>query len=307
MQSNRPNLFIIGAMKSGTSSLHAHLNRHPRVFMSTPKEPCRFIDAAQLRQSWPQMWERGYCNSEAAYLGLFADAGDCAVIGESSTDYSKLPVFGGVVERIAEFNPEARFVYIMRDPVRRTLSHYWHMVEHRSERRGLLDALHSEPAYRQVSHYAMQLQPYITTFGRERVYTLTFEQYLADPAVALAGLLDWLDLEPMPASSEHRAERRNMTSETVLQARGSGLLNRFRHSACWSAMEGWVPAPLRRVGRSLAQRPVRRSDAIGEQQAIDWLRPVQQTETDALRQLLGRDFPEWTTLYAQDSSKKVQA
>lgn len=303
MQPNRPNLFIIGAMKSGTSSLHAQLGHHPQVFMSRPKEPCGFIDPEQLRTSWPEMWQRGYWKSEDAYLALFADAGGRPVIGESSTDYSKLPEFDQVAEKIARFNPEARFIYIMRDPIRRTLSHYWHMVEHRGEHRGLLDALRQDPAYRQVSHYAMQLAPYFEHFGQERVYTLSFEEYLADPTGVAAQIYHWLGVDPSAESAADGAERKNVTPDTVLQERGQGWLNRFRYSAAWSAMEGWVPAPVRRFGRSLAQRPVSRADAVDEQPAIEFLRPGQRVETEALQTLLGREFPEWTTLYPPDKDR----
>lgn len=301
MHSNKPNLFIIGAMKSGTSSLHAHLNRHPEVFMSKPKEPCWFVDPEYLRQSWPEMWQRGYWKDEAAYLALFAAVAGETIIGESSTDYSKRPGIDGVAAKIAAFNADARFIYIMRDPVRRSLSHYWHMVEHRGERRGMLDALQNEPIYRQVSHYAMQLAPYLDQFGAERVYTLSFEDYLTDPQASVRQIYAWLGLDADPVGIvSDDAERKNFTPDTVLQERGAGMLNRFRHSAVWSAMEGWVPAPLRRFGRGLAQRPLRRADATEEQQAIELLRPAQLAETDELRALLGRDFPEWITLYGKD-------
>lgn len=301
MQVNRPNLFIIGAMKSGTSSLHAHLGRHPQVFMSRPKEPCGFIDPQQLQTAWPEMYQRGYCSSESAYLELFAAAEGRPVIGESSTDYSKLPAFTGVAEKIARFNPQARFIYIMRDPVRRTLSHYWHMVEHRGERRGLLEALRQDPAYRQVSHYAMQLTPYLEQFGQERVYTLSFEEYLADPDSVAGRIYSWLGLDPTAEQTTDGAERKNVTPDTVLQERGHGWLNRFRYSAAWSAIENFVPAPVRRFGRSLAQRSVRRAEAVDEQPAIDFLRPEQLEQTAALTTLLGREFPEWTTLYRSDT------
>jgi hypothetical protein len=300
MQSNRPNLFLIGAMKSGTSSLHAQLGRHPQVFMSAPKEPCWFVDPEYLRHSWPEMWERGYWKSQAAYLELFADADGRAVIGESSTDYTKRPAIDGVVEKIASFNPDARFIYIMRDPVQRSLSHYWHMVEHRGERRGLLEALQNDPAYRQVSYYAMQLTPYLEHFGPERMYALTFEEYLADPAAVVRRIFTWLGVDLTVAAADPDMERRNSTPETVLQERGMGLLNRLRYSSAWSAVENWVPAPVRRFGRSLAQRPVRRADVSKKREAMDFLRPSQLIETEELRDLLSRDFPEWKTLYAEN-------
>lgn len=81
-----PNLFIVGAMKSGTTTLHNYLNMHPDIFMSQkPKEPQYFVQELN--------WSKG----EDWYLSLFEAAGDAKIIGESSTDYSKLPRYQGLI------------------------------------------------------------------------------------------------------------------------------------------------------------------------------------------------------------------
>jgi hypothetical protein len=117
MSPPRPNLFLIGSMKSGTTYLSQLLAAHPAIFMSSPKEPCHFVDPKILRRAWPWMWRQGYWRSEARYLSLFSAANGAPVITEASTAYSKLPMFSGVCARILAFNPQARFMYIMRDPV----------------------------------------------------------------------------------------------------------------------------------------------------------------------------------------------
>src|ERR1700690_3655346 len=104
-------------MKSGTTTLHELLAYHPQISMSEPKEPCYFIDPNVLKSHWPEMWKRGFWKSEEAYLALFQNKSEAIYFGESSTDYSKAPKLDGVVERLAAFNPDARIVYIMRDPV----------------------------------------------------------------------------------------------------------------------------------------------------------------------------------------------
>ncbi|BCO30927.1 sulfotransferase [Thiohalobacter sp. COW1] len=291
----RPNLFLIGAMKSGTTSLHALLAMHPQVFMCEPKEPCYFLDPDQLRRYWPEMWERRYWESEAAYLKLFAAAGDVPVIGESSTDYSKLPRFAGVVERIRAFNPQARFIYIMRDPVERTLSHYWHMVTHRAERRDMLMALREEPHYLEVSHYARQLRPYLDAFTGERILTLTFEALQSDPLTTVQQVFAWLGVDPDFVPPDP-AKRENVTAERVQQVSGRGLLHRLRHSRLWDRVGPWVPAGVRRLGVRLSQKEVDRAD-VDRRAAVDYLRPIQREQTEELRRLLGCDFPEWKTLY----------
>ncbi len=69
--------------------------------------------------------------------------------------------------RIARFNPEARILYIMRHPIKRTISHYWYMVNFFGEGRTMLKTIDEDPDYRETSYYAMQLRPYIDLFGKD--------------------------------------------------------------------------------------------------------------------------------------------
>jgi hypothetical protein len=290
----KPNLFIIGAMKCGTTSLHAYLSEHPGIFMCEPKEPSYFLERDQLRVWYPSMEEAGYWRSEDHYLQLFADAGDRPVIGESSTSYTKLPQIPGVVDRLYRFNPEARFIYVMRDPVERTISHYWHMVRNRDERRDMLTAIREEPHFRDVSHYAMQLVPYIERWGRERILTFTTEALSEDPRRVVRTVFQWLgvdgDFVPRGLGTpEH------VTPEILLQASGWNAMHRLRQSSLYRALRPAIPQGLRRLGTQLTRRRVKRREV--EVDAVrEFLRPIQAEQTRQLSELLGRPFPEWTAL-----------
>jgi Sulfotransferase family len=294
-QSPRPNLFIIGAMKCGTTSLHAYLSEHPEIFMCEPKEPSYFVEREQLRRWYPSMEEFGFWRGEDRYLALFADAGDRPVVGESSTSYTKLPQIAGVTERLYRFSPEARFIYIMRDPVERTISHYWHMVRNRDERRDMLTAIRDEPHFRDVSHYSMQLAPYFERWGRERCLTLTTEALSGDSQGVIRRIFEWLHVDPafVPPSlgtSEH------VTPETLRQATGSPMLLRLRQSPLYRALRPLLPEGARTFATRLTRRDVTRRD-VGADHVREFLRPIQREQTRELSALLGREFPEWKTLY----------
>jgi len=291
----KPNLFIIGAMKSGTTSLHAYLAQHPEIFMCEPKEPSWFLTREQLRQWYPSMEEQGFWESQERYLQLFADAGTRKVVGESSTSYTKLPQIDGVVERLARFNPKARFIYIMRDPVERTISHYWHFVRNRDERRDILSAVREESHYRDVSNYAMQLKPYLDLAGSDRLLILTTEELRRDPALLVRRVFQWLGVDesfvpPGVGRPEH------VTPDIIDQAWGWTGFHSLRRSRAYRLVRSVVPPAMRSIATGLTRRPVTRRD-VQLDAVVAYLRPIQRDETMALSSLFGREFPEWTTLF----------
>jgi hypothetical protein len=282
----RPNLFIIGAMKAGTTSLHQYLARHSDAFMCEPKEPGFFVE------------ELTWTNGLDWYLDLFRNAGTARIVGESSTHYTKLPTYRGVPERIHRFNAGARLVYVMRDPLARMVSHYWHNVRSlhlEAERRPFAQAVREDPAYLAYSDYAMQLEPYLALFGRENLLAVPFEALAADPPQVVAGLCRWLGLEN-GVPQEAFGERWNVRPEVLVKARGQGLLNRLRFTSWWDRVARIVPKPLRRLGTRLAEEAVT-PDAAEIEHTLDRLRPAMLERTQALAELLGRTFPEWTTLH----------
>ena len=297
MKSPRPNLFLIGAMKSGTSYLSDLLGAHPAIFMSSEKEPTYFVDPKVLRQRWRQMWAQGYWRSEDRYLNLFAAAGDAAIIGEASVGYSMLPMYTRVPERILNFNPQARFIYIMRDPVERTISHYWHFAQSSKERRAMPSAIQSNPEYTDVSYYARQLRGYLQHVARDRIFVVTFEELTANPAEQMSRMYAWLGVDSSFRPPDIPA--RHVTPAVVDQARtGLTFLHRLRSSSSYGKIALHIPRAARRLGSQLAVRRVRRAE-VSTQEVRAYLRPLQLRQTEELARLLDRAFPEWKTLYAE--------
>ena len=153
--SRKPNLFIIGSMKSGTTLLWKLLGSHPSIYMCSPKEPSYFVEPDQLGVLQPFLWKQGYWRSEERYLKLFQSDKNELFFGEASVYYTHLPHATGVAERLNRFNPQARLIYIMRDPIERTISHYWHRVVYNDEHRTMLQAVAEDSKYCDVSYYAM--------------------------------------------------------------------------------------------------------------------------------------------------------
>ncbi len=298
MSMRKPNLFVVGSMKAGTTSLARYLGTHPEIFMtSDPKEPTYFLTREQLLDVLPGVEKRGFWRGEEHYLKLFEAAGDRPVVGEASANYARLPRVSGVPQKIHAFNPDARILFILRDPVARTISHYWYMVRFFGERRDLLTAIREDPDYVETSDYAMQMRPYLSLFGRERVLTMTTEALAAEPHATMAGVYRWLGVNDA-FRAPNLDERANETPDVVTQVRGSGALHRFRQSRLWNGLGPLVPASLRGFGRRFSEKPVERR-SVDPAAARRHLRPIQRPQVEALEELLGRPFPEWTTLHGE--------
>lgn len=297
----KPDLFVIGAMKSGTTFLARLLGTHPAIFISRPEEPSYFVPQEALRQLWPYMWDQGFWRSEEKYLRLFEPGRDAAVLGEASTNYTKAPLVSGIAERIRDFNPDAKCIYIMRDPIERTISHYWHRVRYNAEHRTMLTAIRQDPRFCHVSHYAMQLAPFFAAFGRDRVLTLTYEDLTRRTEATIRALYGWLGVDPTIALPPDFTRPENATPEVVMRPTFSGVVHRLRHSRPMRSVTPHVPRVLRNAAKRLATERVRPGEADNAE-VVAFLRPVQQRQTEELVALLGRDFPEWTTLHGGPAS-----
>ena len=278
------NLFVIGAMKSGSTTLHEILNRNPDIYMSTEKEPGFFV---------PEIWKS---RRPEEYYSLFCQAGNAMYCGESSTHYTKIPTYEGVPNRIHDYNGNARIIYIMRDPIKRLISHYHHAVRDLyfyGETRSILRAIREDPMYIAYSDYSMQIKPYIELFGTKHVYTLTLEQLIAAPNKTVKAIFNWLSVTPdIDLDNTITA---NKAPLIYTRAKGTGYLNRFRYSGVWEAFYRLVPKPIRQLCVRLAETKAE-GIAISEKEITelkDHLIPIFQKKMNELRVITGREYNEW--------------
>ncbi|MEM9901904.1 MAG: sulfotransferase [Pseudomonadota bacterium] len=193
-----PDFLIVGAMKCGTSTLHAQLAAQPGVFMTTPKEPNFFSDDA--------VFARG----RAWYEGLFAAAGAGDLKGEASTHYTKLPTYPETVPRMAALLARPKIIYLVRDRMKRALSHYAHDWTMGKAGHDAEAAFATHPEFVEYSRYAMQVAPYLDAFGRDRVLVVRTEDMQADPQALLSRVGAFLGREGFCWQTHVAAENRSM-------------------------------------------------------------------------------------------------
>lgn len=206
--SRKPDLFIIGAAKCGTTSLYEYVRGHPQVFMTRAKEPRYFAPDLAIGTSGHDL---NYPHDEARYLALFADARDEKRLGEASVRY----IYSREAPRlIAEFQPRPYIVAMIRNPVDMIYSmHNQRVSEGHEDITDFEQALAAEadrregrriPAgsnrhlsiYRDRARFSGQLQRWFDTFGRERVHVIVFEDMVADPAAVFRRVLEFIEVDP---------------------------------------------------------------------------------------------------------------
>ena len=177
-----PNLVVIGGAKTGSTSLHYYLGRHPEIFMSPKKEVRFFSDHFEEGAGW--------------YRSHFRDAGTFTIRGETSPQYTAFPQVTGVPERMRGLIPGAKLIYIVRDPLARMWSHFAFVtpVSDPEEFRGALTPLETNP-FVAGSRQCWQLEQYLPYFPLENILIVTSEELRHDRRAALARVFSFLGVE----------------------------------------------------------------------------------------------------------------
>jgi hypothetical protein len=283
--SRTPNFFLVGAAKSGTSSLYAALGRHPQVFLSPLKEPHFFSTFAVDRRTARL---QGIVRDEQRYRRLFDGAADESIVGEGSTSYLWDP---SAPPRIADVAPGARILAVLRDPVERAWSHYLNDVREGIESRRLVDAARQElespdsarwpSAYVGFGRYAEQLPRFLDRFGD--VLVLFFEELVADTEGQTRRVLEFLGVDPElpPGPSAPANAYARPRSEVVRRLLGNAPLRLAARAA--------VPRRLRPASKRLVWTRDERPEIDPEARAL--LEEAYGADLGALTRLLGTEPP----------------
>lgn len=268
-----PDFVIIGAMKCATSTLHDQLARIDGISMTEPKEPNFFSDELN--------WAKGMGWYESLFESMPVDD----LKGESSTHYTKLPTYPLCIPRMHEHLPNAKLIYVMRDPIDRIVSQYIHEWSQRVIEDGCTidDAIDRYPMLAEYSKYAMQLSPYVEKWGKGHILPVFFERLMHNPQeefervgrfLGITTELQW-DMDDAQNVSSQR-QRRGPVVNAIL---GNRVMQAVRRTL--------LPESLRARIRSrwtMKERPVL-SDS-----SIEKLHGMLDPEMQRLGEWIGRDL-----------------
>ncbi|MAG31826.1 MAG: hypothetical protein CL908_13140 [Deltaproteobacteria bacterium] len=262
-----PDFLCIGAQKAGTTWLQENLSRHPEIWLPPPKElhyfdhphpslPARLFNrkknhlrkarayvleklAQEVRefgrpQEYPEfVWAFRYCfghRSDAWYESLFPEI-EGKIRGEVCPGYARVDL--DRVAQIAQLMPNAKIIYLLRNPVERA----WSSLSMHFRKGGdqLIDAVSEEevlrrfeyPKTRRHADYAANLENWSRHFSEEQLMVGFFEDLRADPRRFLESILHFLGVRADDAVlPEDVASRRNAGRSEVMPAQVARALAR---------------------------------------------------------------------------------
>lgn len=311
-----PTFVIVGERKSGTTALCRWMV-HPDVYVLPREDMNYFIeDEILVTTRWrdggasPEQWERTH--GPARYAALFDAGRGRAAVGEKSAD---LFFWKPAHERMARYLPEARFIVLLRHPVRRAWSHYLDELgkgegrerlpfgealaaEEERARRSAYAHLHL--SYRARGFYDESARSLLSHVPASRVLFLTLEQMSRAPRETLRTVYEFIGVDP-DLGLELAGTRHNEAGDTDIPRewtrRGAGrLVARAWHRAAAGVAERLIADPARRQRfKNAAYLPVRRS---GRTMTLppdlrDELARAYAARVDALEEVTRRRFDEW--------------
>lgn len=260
-----PNLVVIGAQKCGTSALHYYLSLHPEIAMSQPKELNFFIKKRN--------WDRGL----EWYESHFTE--DRKVRGEASPNYTNYPRFTGVAKKMYKLVPDAKLIYLVRDPIDRMVSAYLHNQRKGRVNGNLADTVaESGSTYLRRSRYHKQVQRFARLYPGESLMIIDQIDLLERRQETISSVFRFLEVDDTFWSSKYGRLRH----ETARPSR----------PALARLSEGVYPDFARRMsaraGAALLERPLVDGDL--HEELVAKLKP----DIDRFREFTGREFAHWS-------------
>ncbi len=305
-----PNLFLLGAAKCGTTTLHAYLDNMPDVCMSRSKEPF-FFEAE---------FEKGLAFYQEKY---FAHWKGEPIIGDARHRNLYLPY---VPKRIHQVNPNAKLLVILRNPIDRALSHWHHRCYHKAETLPFDEAIQedfkriekglcykepeeiaghaqavldpsikgSEGIYRTFldsGYYCEQIQRYLAFFPRENLKVILLEDLSTRPEEIINDLVAYLGIDSF----------RNQFSQIIYENTARLLVNkRSARYRMWKLAKscqkrGLLPGPVWQGLRSRLEPKAKKNKErpMMDEQMRSWLKSHYREHNLRLGEFLNRDLSHW--------------
>lgn len=225
-----PDFIIGGAPKCGTTSLHFILDQHEDI--SLPHDEVHFFDAddpithpdfLQVERN-KLVWSDPFSDKEKNlewYAGRFRDGASAKFIGEDSTTYLMSEL---APARIRELIPDVRIIFMLRHPVSRAYSQYWHLVKTGRTTATFEASILRNPHILLGSSYAAGLRRFQQMFGLDQIKVCLFEDFRADNQACVDEVTEFIGAQPMVIDPEKSWFNRTKYPASLNMQRASNLV-----------------------------------------------------------------------------------
>ena len=295
MSEVRPNFFIVGAPRCGTTAMYEYLRQHPDVFMPYRKEPVFF--GSDLTKRRPPM-------TEAEYLELFRPGAGCSRRGEATVWYLYSQT---APDEIRAFSQDPRIIIMLRNPVDMMYSLHSQLFfsanedladfgaaiaaeeDRRQGRRMPPRARRPEGLqYRACGRYAAHVRRYLEAFGPDAVRVIIYDDFSADAAASYRQTLAFLGVNP--------SFQPDFSVVNRSKAPRSRWLQQLTYAPWFMRTTARLPKPVNHlIRRSLKRLNFREQPrTVLDPQLRARLTREMAPDVAELGELLGRDLSSWS-------------
>jgi hypothetical protein len=297
-----PNFILIGAAKSGTSSLYYYLKQHPQVYMPASrdqKEPDFFTLEGKSREQlgpFGKFTMHNAITDLASYEALFEGVQDELAIGEASTSYLYSEK---AAHRIHHYIPDAKIIAILRDPAERAFSHFLFSLSNgrepnhnfaqtlKEEDRRVAEGWSFQWHHKRRGFYFKQLQPYYQLFGSEQIRVYLYEDLINQPIGLTKKIFEFLKVDD--TFSPDTTKKHNPTAVPKNQTLNT-LLN--RPNLLKDTIKHFIPKSFRQI----ISEPLKKQN-LGKPELSKEVRKqlIAEYREDILKlqELIDRDLSNW--------------
>lgn len=285
-RSFRVNFMLVGAQKSGTTSLSQLLSSHDSIVCCNKKEPMFFSSVDNWKESLSD------------YHALFKWQ-EGALHYEASTSYTCYPHHNRKIwEDLYAYNPDLKIIYIVRNPVDRIVSSYMHTYKRGYTDLDIETALVKESILMDMTRYATQIRPFIEQFGADRVQILFFEDFIHDRVIIMDKIADFLgiSMEGFPDVGTVHANKSLENFKIHHKYDKPGVI--------MGGFQRYIPPLWKMItdnsDRSFKQKP---RLSTGDQEMILYLL---RKEIEELEDITGRDLTSWRVIRERGNADKPE-
>lgn len=238
----KPNFLVIGAPKAATTSLCHQLGQHPEVFFSKPKETFFFCyDEVYEKKGW------------AWFESLFDGAEGYKAIGEGSTINANLGTYPNALPRIVEHLPDAKIIYIVREPIQRMESYWIELHSQGTITIPFNQAVREDPQLIDTSLYWKQLSAYREHFADDKIQILFFNDFKHDANAVLEKCFRFIGVDPtvkIEGADQPRYVSEGKRSDLAL----TNLMRKCVPG--FYSIRDAMPKPIREGAKKLLKKPI---------------------------------------------------